>query len=390
MELTRLMWRGLTRRLLRTTLTIASLVVAFFLMCTLRSLVTTLGAGADAASESRLIVQSAVSLFVDLPQNYQPKIEGVEGVAQTSKWQWFGGYYQNERNRFAQFAVDPDNLLDIYPEMEIVEGSLEGFKTNRRGAIIGEGLAEQFGFEVGGALPILPELFPHPDGPGVAWEFEVAAIYRPTKANFDDRMMLFRWDYFEETIKADRGESPGVGTFVVDLAPGADATGVMASIDALFERGPQRVQATSESEFQRQFVSMFGNVPFFVSTIGGGVLIAILLAVVNTMLMAGREQTRDIGILKALGFTDLDAVKVLVGQSMLISLLGAGGGLLLARLTAPGVADTLKVFFPGYAVSGTTLIGGAVIAVVLGLVAGTAPAWRAARLDTVDAMGSEE
>lgn len=390
MELTRLVWRGLTRRLLRTMLTIASLTVAFFLMCTLRSLVTTLNAGADAASESRLIVQSAVSLFVDLPQSYQPKIDGVEGVAETSKWQWFGGYYQDERNRFAQFAVDPENLLDIYPEMEVVEGSVDAFKANRRGAIIGEGLAEQFGFELGDPLPILPELFPHPDGPGVAWDFEVAAIYRPTKPSFDDRMMLFRWDYFEETIEADRGESPGVGTFVVDLAPGADATAVMASIDALFERGPQRVQATSESEFQRQFVTMFGNVPFFVSTIGGGVLVAILLAVVNTMLMAGREQTRDVGILKALGFTDLDAVKVLVGQSMLISLLGAGGGLVLAKLSEPGIADALKAFFPGYAVAGATFAGGAAVAVALGLVAGAAPAWRAARLDTVDAMGSEE
>jgi len=390
MELSRLVWRGLTRRFLRTVLTLASLTVAFFLMCTLRSLVTTLNAGADAASESRLIVQSAVSLFVDLPQSYQPKIDGLDGVARTSKWQWFGGYYQEERNRFAQFAVDPDNLLDIYPEMEIVEGDLAAFKANRRGALIGEGLAEQFGFELGDPLPILPELFPHPDGPGVAWDFEVAAIYRPTKPSFDDRMMLFRWDYFEETIEAGSGESPGVGTFVVDITPGADATAVMASIDALFENGPQRVQATSESEFQRQFVTMFGNVPFFVSTIGGGVLVAILLAVVNTMLMAGREQTRDVGILKALGFTDLDAVKVLVGQSMLIALLGAGGGLVLAKLSEPGIAGALKAFFPGYAVTGATLAGGAVVAVVLGLVAGAAPAWRAARLDTVDAMGSEE
>ncbi|MEL6613466.1 MAG: ABC transporter permease, partial [Bacteroidota bacterium] len=301
--------------------------VAFFLMLTLRSLVTTLNAGVESASASRLIIQSAVSLFVDLPQAYQPKVATVDGVAGISKWQWFGGYYREESNRFAQFAMDPAEALDMYPEMQLTDAERGAFLANRRGALVGEGLANRFGFAIGDTVPILPEIFPHPDGPGVAWEFEVCGIYRPTKESFDPNMFLFHWDYFEETVKAQRGgEIPGTGTYVVELEPSADATAVMAGIDGLFENGPQRVQTTSEAEFQRQFVTMFGNVPFFVSTIGGGVLLAILLAVVNTMLMSGREQTREIGILKALGFSDGDTVKVLVGQSVFICAVGADSG----------------------------------------------------------------
>lgn len=390
MDLLRLVWRNLWRRKLRTFLTVGSLVVAFFLLCTLRTLVTTIQAGADSASASRLIVQSAVSLFVDLPQSYQTKIQAVSGIEGISKWQWFGGYYQEESNRFAQFAVDPAETLEIYPEMEIIEGSRETFEKARRGALIGTGLAEKYGWSLGDTVPILPELFPHPDGPGIAWEFEVAAIYRPTAPNFDPNMMMFHWDYFEDTVKAGSGEAPGVGTYILALEAGADPTSVMASVDALFENGPQRVQTTSESEFQKQFVSMFGNVPFFVSAIGGGVLIAILLAVVNTMLMAGREQTRDIGILKALGFTDGDTVKLLAMQSMLICLVGAGLGLLLAQVTEAGIAGALGSMFPGYSVTPSTFTLGAIVAVALGLFAGIAPAWRAARLDTVDALAAKD
>ncbi|MEM8713551.1 MAG: ABC transporter permease, partial [Planctomycetota bacterium] len=94
MDLLRIVWRNLMRRRLRTFLTVASLVVAFFLLCTLRTLVTTIQAGTEAASASRLIVQSAVSLFVELPVSYQNKIQGVPGIERISKWQWFGGYYQ--------------------------------------------------------------------------------------------------------------------------------------------------------------------------------------------------------------------------------------------------------------------------------------------------------
>lgn len=390
MEILKLVWRNLLRRKLRTFLTVASLVVAFFLLCTLRTLVTTIQAGTEAASASRLIVQSAVSLFVDLPLSYQNKIQAVPGIDRISKWQWFGGYYQEERNRFAQFAVDPEETLAIYPEMEIIAGSKEAFYSKRRGAIVGEGLVKQYGWEVGRPVQILPELFPHPDGPGVAWEFEIAAVYHPGAPNFDPNMMMFHWDYFEETVKSGSGEAPGVGTYILSLEPGADPTTVMGSVDGLFEKGPQRVQTTSESEFQKQFVSMLGNVPFFVSTIGGGVLAAILLAVVNTMLMAGREQTRDIGILKALGFTDRDAVRLLALQSMLLCIVGGGLGLGLALMTESGIAGALGSMFPGYQVRPETLVLGAVVALALGLFAGVAPAWRAARLNTVDALASGE
>jgi len=119
---------------------------------------------------------------------------------------------------------------------------------------------------------------------------KVAGIYRSTKASVDNATVFFHHDFVDKAIESGEATGPrGVGIFVIQTRPGADQTAIMSAVDGMFEGGPQRVQTTTEAEFQAQFVSMVGNIPLFVSSIGGGVLAAILLAVLNTMLMAARE-----------------------------------------------------------------------------------------------------
>lgn len=390
MSFYRLVWRNLLNHKVRSLLTIASLVVAMFLLCTLRSLVTTLNANVASFDSRRLWVQSAVSLFEDMPLSYQPRIAAVEGIERTCKWQWFGGKYKDSKSFFGQFAVDQDALLETCPEIVIVEGDGEELQRQRRGCIIGEGLSKEFGWKVGDRVPILGTIFPHPDGADVAWQFDVVAIYRPGAKNWDARTMFFRWDYFEETLEASGDPTPGFGTMLLRMEPGATPEAIMADVDAMFANGPKRTQTTTEAEFNRQFVSMFGNVPFFVSSIGGGVLLAILLACINTMLMAGREQTHDVGILKALGFRDGDVSRLLLGQSLLLCLVGGGAGVLLALLMEPGMAAGLGAMFPGFTIQGGTIAQALLVSALVGLVAGLMPAWRARALAPVAALRSEE
>jgi putative ABC transport system permease protein len=386
----RLVRRNLLRHPLRSLLTIGSIAVALFLVCVLRSLVTTMQEGLAAANPNRMVVQSAISLFAGLPLNYQAKIDGVPGVETTSKWQWFGAYYQQEQNGFSQFAVDPDTLFELFGgEMELVQGSREAWSGNRQGCIVGEGLAAQFGFEVGDRVPLIGLLHPHPDGPDTPWEFEVEAIYRPTVRNFSSHGMFFHWDYFEKTLESG-GRPVRVGTIYLAVTPGADRTQVMATIDGMFENGPQRVQTTPESEFQAQFVSMFGNIPFFVSAIGAGILAAILLASVNTMLMAARDQTHDIGVLKALGFGDGWTAALLFTQALFLCLVGGLLGVGFALLVQDGIAAGMGAFFPGFAIQPSTVVLGLGIALGVGLVSGIVPAWRASRMRCIEALGATE
>jgi putative ABC transport system permease protein len=385
----RLVLRHLLGHKNRSLLTIGAVGIAVFLLCLLRTLVTALEAGVEAASASRLMVQSAVSLFVGLPISYQDKIRTIEGVESLSKWQWFGGVYQDPSNFFGQFAVDHANLLEVYPEIDLAPEARATFAARRNACIVGYQLADQFGWKPGDRIPLIGALFPHPDGDEVAWEFELAGIYRSDSAAVDNRTMLFRWDFFQETQEAG-GDPIEVGVLVLKVAPGADVTRIMGEVDALFENGPQRVRTTTEKEFQRQFVTMVGNIPMFVGWIGGGVLIAILLACVNTMLMAARQQTHDVGILKALGFSDAAAFRVMLAQALVLCGLGGLLGVGVALAAQPVVIGILGTFFPGFAILPETLVLAAAVTLALGLVSGAVPALRSARLRCVEALRSTE
>jgi len=380
----RLVRRNLTKHRMRSLLTIASIVVAVFLICILHSLVVALESGVQGAKRDRLVVQSAVSLFVSLPLSYQGRIVEVAGVESTCKWQWFGGYFQDSSNFFANFAVDPDTLLTVYPEIEIAKGSADEWRADRRGCLIGSMLAQQFGWELGDTIPLISSIFESPTGG--AWEFVVRGIYQPKSTAVDGRTMFFHWDYFQKGMEQVFDEAPGAGTFILRTAPGADQTAIMREVEELYANGPQRVNCTTEAAFQAQFVSMMGNIPLLVSAIGTGVAVAIALACVNTMLMAFREQMHDVGILKAIGFGAGRVASLMLAQSLLLC--GAGGalGMLLAKGSEPVLMIGLGTMFPGYTVAPHTLLQAAALSLAIGLVAGIVPALRARSLQCVDAL----
>lgn len=383
-----LVLKNLRAHPVRSLLTLGSVTVAIFLVCFLRTVLVTLEAGIQASAGNRLIVQSAVSLFVDLPLSYQPKIEGLDDVEVACKLQWFGGYYREQKNFFAQFGVDHDRLFGTYPEITLVEGSSAELARLRTGCVIGTKLAKRFGWKVGDRVPITGTIFRRVDGQ--PWEFEVVGIYASSAANVDEMSLWFRFDYLHESLEQGAALGPtGVGIFALKLAPGADPIAVSSRIEGMFSGGPQAVQCTTEAEFQRQFVSMLGSVPTFLSSIGGGVLFAILLAVLNTMMMSGRQQTRSVGVLKALGFSDRSTFALLICEALLLCGLGGLAGIGLALGTEPALGAALAAILPVYAITRETMALGLGGALLVGLIAGVVPAVQASRLRAVEALRAE-
>ncbi len=383
----RLVLRNIRAHPLRSLLTFGSVFLAVFLLCMLTATTRSLTTSVDKASNTRLWVQSAVSLYVDLPLNYGAKIERVDGVDWLCRWQWFGGQYRDETGYFAQFGCDTDTLQKSYPEMRIVDGSYEAFARNRIGCLIGADLATEYGFEVGGRIPLQGTIFVNADGS--AWDFVVEAIYESTQqASFDQRTMFFHYDYLRESLESGAARGPdGVGVYLVKLTPDGSPTQVMADIDALFANGPQRVQTTTEGEFQRQFLSMLGNVPALLRMIGGAVLFAIFFAVLNTMLMAGRERVRDVGVLKALGFGDGSVFAMMVFESVLLCGLAGAAAVAVGYGLQASIARALTPFgIPGYELTPDTALLGIGIALGLGLIAGAVPGWAHRRLTPVGAL----
>jgi putative ABC transport system permease protein len=329
-----------------------------------------------------------VSLFIQLPLPYRPRIASVEGVESVSPWTWFGAWHRDESEFFAQFAVDLAVLFDQYPEVVVPEEQKARVLSERRGALVGSDLADQFGWKVGDLVPLTSRIYP-PVGGG-AWEFEVSAIYESTKPNIDEKTMFFHDEYFQEMIRESLGDvAAGANVYMVKMAPGYRSEDVAAAIDAIYEGGPQRTRTQTEQAFQAQFVSMMGNIPVFLAWIGGAVLFAIFFSVLNTSQMSARERSRDVGILKALGFRDAFTGRLLLLESVVM--VGAGGivGTFLGLVSQPMFRRMFGTQVPNYFVAPATVLVAVAVALAIGVFGGFFPALRLARLRPVDVFRQE-
>lgn len=375
MTTTKLVWKNLARNKKRTVLTILSVMVAFFLFGVLRSVITTLNASADMGSEGRLVVSNASGITFPLPQAHANRLQAVEGVSSVSWSNWFGGYYQDPNDFFAQMAIKADTYLPMYPEIEITGGSLDEFMRERTGALIGVGLMEKYGWQVGQKVTLI--------GTFAAgnWDFNIRAVYTPTDPAFGDEVFFFHYDYLYEGTNGRM--SPG--WFILQLDRPDRAAEVAAEIDAMFRSSTAPTKTQTEKAFNAGFVTMWGNIGFLVRAIGTAVFFAILFVAANTMMMAVRERIPEIAVLKTVGFADRTVFMLVLAESLLIALLGGALGLGLARLAFMG-RNPMSAFFPGFGVTAGTFALGMALAAALGIISGSIPAFQSARLSVAGAL----
>ena len=194
MFLLKLVLRNAFRHRLRTVLTLAGLAIAVLAYGMLQTVVNAWYAGAAAASATRLVTRSAISLAVWLPASYEARIRGVDGVKRVARSNWFGGIYQEPKNFFPQFAVS-DNYLELYPEFVLAEAERAAWMRDRKGTLVGRQLADKFGFKVGDVLPIRGTIYPG------TWEFVIRGIFDSADPGKVTNHMLFHWDYLNETMR---------------------------------------------------------------------------------------------------------------------------------------------------------------------------------------------
>jgi putative ABC transport system permease protein len=375
MRYARLVLANLGRNKRRTVLTVLSVTVAFFLFATLRSVVTALEAVADVGSETRLVVTHASGITFLLPQAHAPRLASVEGVQSVSWANWFGGVYIDSRNFFAQFAIDADTYLPMYPEMSIPEEQLEAFMAERTAALVGSGLMERFGWRLGQTITLQGTFLPGD------WEFTIRAVYTPENPSFGDELFHFHYDYLYERS----GQQMSPGWFMLQLEDPDAAARLSQEIDGLFENSTAPTKTETEKAFQAGFVTMWGNIGALVQAIGTAVFFAILLVSANTMMMAARERIGEVAVMKTLGFQDGVLFGIVLAEAISICLVGGVAGLLLARATL-GSARQIQSVIPGFTIDAGTMLAGAALAVVLGALTGVIPAVQASRLSVVEAL----
>jgi len=185
MLILRLLFLNIWRNKGRSALTFLGLVIAVLAFGLLSTVVQAWYSGAESASQARLITRSSISLIFPLPLSHGERIRQVDGVESMTVSRWFGGVYKDTRNFFPQFAVDPPSYFEIYPEYMLSDEVRNKFYRDRRSAVVGRRLAQQYGFAPGDIITLKGQIFPG------NWEFLIAGIYEGKEEQTDTGKMYF-------------------------------------------------------------------------------------------------------------------------------------------------------------------------------------------------------
>ena len=367
---------NLSRHKRRTALTMASVALALFLFASLRTVVTTLAATASFGSAKRLVVTNATGIVFPLPIAYANRLRAVPGVDGVSWANWFGGRYGDGKRFFANFAVDVESYLAMYPELQLPADERDAFLRERSSALVGRHLLDVFGWHLGQDVTLQGTIFPGD------WTFTIRGVYTPSDRVINDDMLLFHHDYFDERI----GRAGIVGWYVVRIADPNQAARIAKTIDDQFRNSSSPTKTGTEQAFNASFATMWGNVSLLMGTIGLAVVFAILLVTANAMMMSARERIGEVAVLKTIGFSDRILFSLVLVEAGVIALTGAAVGLGGAKLLYRATNFNAAGFLPGFDVTGATLLLGAGIALLLMLASGLIPAVCAARLPVIQAL----
>ncbi len=372
---------SLRRKKARTLLTMLSITVAFLLFGYLAAIRIGFSSGVEVAGADRLIVRHRVSLAQLLPISYLDKMKQVGTVTAVIHQTWFGGIYREPKNFFAQMPVEQESFLDMYPEFLLPEEQKEAWLRNRPSAIVGRSLANRFGFKVGDRIPIQSTIWTKKDG-SRNWEFEVAGIFDGKEKGTDTSGLYFRYDYFDESRAFGQGL---VGWYVVRVKDPEESAQTASQIDDLFMNSSNETKAETEKAFLQGFAKQVGDIGSMIIAILSAVFFTILLVAGNTMGQAVRERTEEIGAMKAIGFTNLQVLGLILAESCLLSVLGGAIGLGIAAWMI-SAGDPTQGALPVFYFPEKDMVVGALLTVVLGVAAGLFPALQAMRLQIAEAL----
>jgi putative ABC transport system permease protein len=379
MKFTKLILKNILRNKRRTLLTVSSLVVSLFLIITLATILTEFTRGSQEANPLRLVSRHAVSLGFVLPSSHMQRIATVPGVKAVMPFSWFGGIYKDEKNFFANFAVDASKLQSIMTELKMSDAEWQAFINDRQGAIVGQKLVKLYGFSIGQRVTLRSPIY----------DRSVEFIIRGICTGGDEKTLFFHHEYINELVP--EWAKDHVSTFSILANSSEDVPRIAQAVDSIFTNTDAPTKTESEREFARSFETMMGGVKQFMYGIMAAITFSVLLVMANTMAMTVRERTKEVGTLKALGFQRGTIAMLFVGEALLVTTLGAligiGGAELIFR------SFDMSLYIPNFASfvpSMETLIAAFVLSIFVGIISVIYSAYRVSGLTIAEALRSTE
>jgi putative ABC transport system permease protein len=374
MKFGKLILKNVLRNKRRTLLTISSLVVSLFLIVTLATILNEL-TSTEGANPFRLVTRHSVSLVFPLPAAHLQKISAVPGVKSAMPFSWFGGIYKDEKNFFANFAVDASKMQINFPEMKMSDGEWQAFINDRQGAIVGRKLVQLYGFTPGQRITLTSPIY------NASVEFIIRGVYTGN----DEKTLFFHNEYLNELLP--EWAQDKVGTFSIMANSASDVPRIAQAVDAGFINTDAPTKTESEREFAMSFQTMLGGIQQFMYGIMAAITFSLLLVMANTMAMTVRERTREVGMLKALGFRRGMIVALFVGESLLVAsvgaLIGVGAALLIFR------SFDLSLYIPNFqsfVPTWQSLVAAFILSLAVGVFSVIYSAFRVSSLTTADAL----
>jgi putative ABC transport system permease protein len=382
MELVLLLLRNTLRHKLRSILTILGVGVAVMAFALLRTVVTAWHAGVEASAANRLITRHAVSFVFPLPLAYRDRIAKVPGVNKVTYAIWFSGVYVDKNQFFARLGVDSETFFDVYPEFQIDKEQFEVFKRERNAAIIGIDIAQRYNLNIGDVMPVEGDVFPG------QWEFVVRGIYTPRDKTTDPATMMFHHQYVEERVRQEMPERSGeIGWYIVRIDDPDNSAAISEEIDNLFANSRAETKTETERAFQQSFLSAASAIITAMNIMSFVIIGIILLVLGNTMVMSARERTHEYAILKALGFSARQIFFLIVGESLILSLLGSSLGVAVTFLAVAGFESAMpKGWFPVFYVKPETVVMASAAGLLVGIVASLIPMRRVVTTRIVEGL----
>jgi putative ABC transport system permease protein len=384
MNINTLAVRNVLRNKFRTVATMTAVAIAILTFVLLRTLISAWTVGVEEAAQDRIATRHKVSFIMQLPKRYVDEIGQIPGVQSVAFASWFGGKDASHPNDFfATIATDPKQIMTVYDEMVVPEDQKAAFISNRRGALVGKAIAKKLGWKVGDVITLAGTIYPGD------WQFEISAIYDAKRRSVDQSSLFFHYDYLNESLPESRKNQ--VGWVLARVNSAGEAASVARAIDQKFDERDIQTLSMSERAMNASFLGMLSAALKAIDLVSVVILLIMTLILGNTVAMGVRERTHEYGVLRAIGFLPQHLAKFVLGEAATV---GLGGGLLGLAIAYPFVQNLVGRFleenmggiFPYVRIAPTTAVLAVVFAGGLGIVAAAVPAYRASKLDVIDAL----
>lgn len=378
-------WKNMRRNRRRLVLTVLSVSVSIFIFCALITVVNVIGSFMQRANKSELIgiADRYDSAEQGMPQTHINKIRTLEGVHSAMGVNLAFGSYRDEKDNISLWATDH---LAVQPTLankpgfdnEVPDEDFRAFEKERTGALVGKVWIRKHGWKKGDTI-ILKGSFP---GAPIQTADITLKVAGEIPTGFWDSRIIMHRDYFQELS----GKKDTASVIMVSAERLEMVQAVCSTIEANLLNSSVPVRATTSADFFNRFMAGL-NLKSVILVISLVVFIATVSITANSIAIAVRERKREVAILKALGYKSSLVLSLLLGESVMTTLLGGCVGAMVAYALFSSAGLFLRVGPLSYFEVPVNMIAyGLLGSILIGFISGLAPSINAYRMPIVKAL----